>query len=227
MMKRKLPEFVTKELQPNVNVIWWGRRATFEVVEEVSEAIFRYWIIISAASLVRPLDLASLRADWRIWATALALCILVSRKAFMELVRWQNEIFVVVEDPVNGGGRIYKFWGWQTKRSVDEAITTSSPTILPEKPWFYRLWGWVTGEHMERITLKSVNHTYMDGRKISPRFQGSIKQVRGNKAGKGESPENLVSLRDIHFAEQVGGWIDHLLASELAKVALVKKIYGE
>jgi len=204
--------------------MWWGRRATFEVVEEISEAVFRCWIVLSIGLY---LESASRLTDWRIWTVAGILCLLASHHAIVEIMEWQNEIYLVAEDPVNGNGRVYKFFGWLTKKHVDEQITTGSPTILPEKPWYFRFWGWLTGEHMERVSLRTVNHVFLEGRKISPRFQGTIKSVRGYKA-KAEpvSAGDLASLREIHMA-RLNGQIDLDLDRAASRAIVTRVAFGE
>lgn len=219
-----LPPFVQEKLQPRLKVIWWGHRAVFEVVEEVSEGVFRSYIIFGIAWNVHRLAHMD---GFLYWFSVLILLLLGCQKAILEVMMWQNEIYIVARDEVNGGGRIYKFFGWLSKRYIDEAITIQSPTILPEQPWYWRLWGYVTGEQMMKVKLASVNHTYMEGKKISPEFERAIKFIRGYKAPKEDVPvHDLTRLADLKQA-MVDGLIDRDTARSAAQILIGRVIYGD
>lgn len=199
-----------------MKVTWWGRRATFEVVEEASEAIFRTWVAVSAGYAIWPESIFGLDVSPFGWWVAVAIiCLLLSNHAIIEIGQWKSEIYIVAKDERSGGGRVYKFTGWFSKKHIDEAILPASPTLTFEQPWYFRWWGWITGERMVRIMLKSANHTFMEGRKISPRFEDAIVSVRGYAPKEQDiEPGDLANLDYIKQA-----MIDGLITAGEAKGA--------
>lgn len=224
----QLPIEVQESLQPRLKVIWWGRRAIYEMAEEISEGIFRTWIILSITWW--------LESNFRLtedlfnpvgyWLVAVILCLLAAHHALLEVAFWKNEIYVVCLDEQNGGGRVYKFFGWLNKKHIDEPISPASPTVTYDQPWFYRIWGKLTGEQMARISLKSMNHTFLDGQRISPQFEKAIQKIRGGKRVQDDTaPSELKNLQDIQQAV-VDGLIPKDFGQEAAQQIVRRAIYG-
>lgn len=221
-----LPDEVSRHVGAGLTVVWWGRRATFEIVEEVSEATFRIWIAISASYILWPESIFGLDvspAGW--WVAVSVVCLLLSHHAIIEIGQWRNEIYIVAKDERSGGGRVYKFTGWINKKHIDESISPAGPTPTFDQPWYFRLWAKWTGENMSRIFLKSANHTFLDSQKISPRFKDAIVRVRGYAPQKQNmEPGDLASLESIKQA-----WSDNLIskaeAQGAAKTILARVIY--
>lgn len=223
-MAQQIPEFVQQKLQPRLHVIWWGRRAHYEVVEEISNGIFWIYIILGLAYNV---DRSTSLGGMTFWAGVGILLLLATQHAFVEVMTWLNEVYVVARDETNGGGRVYKFFGWLSKRYIDDAITVQSPAIIPEQMWYHRLWGWITGEQMSKIKLASMNHVYIEGKKISPQFEWAIKQVRGFKPPKEEvSPTHLSNLVYLSEGKQTG-LLRPKFAVDAAEALVMKSVYGE
>lgn len=223
-----LPQFVTEKLQPKLKVIWWGRRARYEIVEEFSEAIFRVWIIVSIAyDIESNLGLGNIQ-PFNYWLVVFIVCLFAAHHAVVEYYSWRNEVYVVAKDEANGGGRVYKFYGWLSKKHLDEPITPASPTLMYDQFWFYRLWGKLTGEQMVKISLKSMNHTFLDGQRISPQFEKAIQKVRGSKgSAQDEMPPN--ELRNLEEIKQafIDGLIDKKLAENAAETIIRRVVYGQ
>lgn len=223
---KTLPADIQRELQPKLKVIWWGRRAVFEVVKEISNGIF--WIYIIAGVGYNAAYYTDLDQSYTYWIAVAIAALMAFQHAFLEIMAWKNEIYVVARDEVNGNGRVYKFWGWLTKRHIDKSISADWPTILPENAWYYRLWGYCTGEKMSKIKLSHPDHVYLEGRKISPDFERAIKFIRGYKAPKEDlPPTSLSALAYLHEAK-VGGLIkDTAFIENAAKKLISSQIYGE
>ncbi len=219
---KTLPTWVQKEIRENTTVQWAGRRASFEVVEEISEAVFRVFIVCSIASvLYRSFEIPL----WGILTAGFIVSMMLSSRAINEILSWQNEIYVVVSDEVTNGGKIYKFFGWLNRTYVTDAIGPNSPTIVSETSLFYRIWGHLTGEKMEKVRLSSQNHTYLEGRKMSPQFRRTIHAMSGYKAGQqGQSQANLALVRDIQFAFEHGG-IKEQQRNEMTAEILRRAVY--
>lgn len=219
---KTLPTWVQKEIRENTTVQWAGRRASFEVVEEISEAAFRVFIVCSIASvLYRSFEIPM----WVILLSSFIVSSMLSNKAINEIMLWKNEIYVVVSDDVSSGGKLYKFCGWLNRTYITDAIGPNSPTIASDTSLFYRLWGYLTGEKMERVRLTSQNHTYIEGRKMSPQFRRTIHAISGYKAGQpGQSQANLALVRDIQFAYEHGG-IKEQQRNEMTEEILRRAVY--
>lgn len=223
---KQLPPFVQEKMQPRLKVIWSGRRATLEVVAEVSEAIFRTYLLAGFAYNVA--KYTDLDENGGFYVAIAIVFLFLVQKAFVEVMMWRNEIYVVARDEVNGGGRIYKFFGWLSKRYIDEAITPQSPTILPEQPWYWRLWGWTTGEQMMKVKLASVNHVFIEGKKISPQFESAIKFIRGYKPPKEDLPAtSLANLGYLRDAQMSGLITDQRFLQDAVKAVIMRNVYGD
>lgn len=220
---KSLPEWVTTKLQPNLHIVYWTRRARYEVVEEVSEALFRAGMISWFAWIL--IENTSLEAA-NVMAVALICSLYLGHKAILEILRWQNEYHVVCEDPINGGGRVYKFYGFWNRMVIDEKIDDNSPTIIISALGFARLWGWLTGEKMEKVVLKGRNNTYLDGQKVSPRYAAAIKEVRGTPKVKEDlSPTDLRRGNEIiRFRD--AGLLDHRVAKQAIEALVQNNIFG-
>lgn len=216
----QLPERMARELQANTTVLWWGRRATFEIVEEVSESTF--WSLIVAYLSYEAGEYFEMEWGWYV-ATFLVI-LLIWHHAIKEILQWWNEVYIVVTDNLNGGGRIYKFSGWPNYRYVNEVITQSTPTVSPSSPLLARLWGWITGEKMIKCELRSQNHAYIEGRKIHPNFVSAINRVRGTP--KTIEPMTAGNLQNLAVLDQVRmtGLVDFRLARQAAH-ALVSRVF--
>lgn len=186
----------------------------FEVVEEVSEAVFRIFVVSSFFTMLY--NLFELKLMYAIIA-ALIVCLIVSNRAIGELLSWSHEIFVICENENGGGGRVYKFFGWANQRSQDENITPGFASMDIERPWYFRLWGWITGEKMERVRIFTPNHQgFLEGKKLHPSFAFMLSMVGGGKSGKDDtnSSQDLADAKEIAQLVAVG-----LLEHEYGKAA--------
>lgn len=220
---KPIPEEIRDKIRPGLTVVWWGRRSQFEIVEEVSEAIFHnMWIWGSCILFCQIFKPESMYPALAFFIPA----IILSSKAINEVAGWLNEIYIVANDEVNSGGRVYKFYGWLEKTRIDEAITSNSPTKAANRPLHFRIWRWITGQDMERVKLYSQNHTFLEGRKMPYAFYRALEQVAGHKASQlDETPPNLQILL---FLQQMvaGGLIEKDFAKDAALETVRKHVYG-
>jgi hypothetical protein len=223
-MPAKLPEEVRNKLRPELNVIWFGHRALFEIVSEVSEAVFSTMVILFVAVQV---DSRTGLGGWLYWLAVLMLATAVANKTIIEIVRWKNEWFIVSEDTANGGGQVDKVW-WtlRGKRHVQVVISKGFQDIDYAEPWGYIIWGFITGEKMYQVNLRSVTHAFLEGRRISPRFYYAIQALKGAQA---QTPEldlnDLTMLRHIKQA-LVDGLIDVNFAKMATKSLINRTVMG-
>ena len=97
-MTRELPERMAAEIQPGLAVHYWCRRAFYEVIEELSDAVWWGWVIGSAVYGLYQLT----EAESILWG--FALLVYPASHFLLELERWKNEVYVVARDDDNGGG---------------------------------------------------------------------------------------------------------------------------
>jgi len=221
----KLPQNISQQIQPNLKIAWWGRRALFEVVEEVSEAVFRIYM-----GLAISWSFFGIVKDY-VWPTGYAIAVLVvllllSQKAIVECYEWYNEIYVVTYDEANGGGRIHKFWGWLSRKAVNEPITGYSPTIFFDQKWYYRLWGKITGEQMTPTVTRSMSQSFIDGKKISPRFAYTIEKIRGAPAAAKQAQVEEMALTQVIRQALYDDLVDKDYAKKATRTVIDKAVYG-
>jgi hypothetical protein len=198
----------------------------YEIVEEVSEAIFRVFIVCSISSVIyRSFDIP----PWGILVATLIVCLMACNKAIYEVMSWKNEIYVVVSDETNGGGIVYKFWGWLNKHGIYDSITGSNVVPVFEQSKLYAIWGKLTGEHMERVKLQTAkNGAYIEGRRISPQFRHTIDSISGYKPKSKELTSENASIyhliREIQFAYDHNS-IDEHKKRNMTEEVLRKAVY--
>lgn len=228
-MTKQLDPKYSRQLQSGLQVIYWSKRCFYEVVEELSEAAFRIWITVGLAYYI---ESTTRLGGWRYWLAIGIICVLLSQKAIYEVTAWTGEVYVVCRDTVNGNGRVYKFYltkskGWFKEHGINEYITPGSPACPYDQDWPYSVWGFITGENMERINLRSVTNTFIEGRKISPKLRQAIDMVRGKPSAKRDvNVSDLNLLSDVKQAA-VDGLISWSKAKQAAETLLVRTVWGE
>lgn len=201
-MRQGCPEFVLKKIPPELAVEFWCRRAAFEFIEELSDAL--YWSFVIGYFAAR-LFQASENFVWLLVGSVL-IAIWPSRHFFFEFMRWKNEIHVVTRNDERGGGMYFKFSGGLRGLSANikkDPITDRSPSADVKQSPFFRLWGWFTGESMVRYSLKSDNNMFIDGRKVSPELDSAVDRVR-LAVPRSESMELPDSLQWIRALTDLG-----------------------
>lgn len=178
---------------------------------------------------------------WITWQSVIGVGIVylyIWYHALIEIELWRHEIYAVGLDQESGEGRVYKFFApvkgkgkfWQVfnRSSIDVAILQVSPDVVPSTWWFYRLWGSITMEKMERVVLRTPNHgAWLEGHRISPDFYKAIKTVRASQPHKSQAQgsQELSSIHDIIKVYQAGG-ITHEEFGYYCQVVLNRALYG-
>jgi len=200
-LSRDIPDRIRYGIEPTHSVIWWGRRAGLEIVEEVSRATFSSLVILFiAVHLDQALGLSEFAAFY--WVGVALAMTWASGIAIVEILEWRNEIYVVSQNDNDRGGRLYKFHGYISHRKISESITQQSPTVITTIPMSYRIWKFFTNQKIINFSVKTSNHTFLDGRRISNQFEWALIMVRGNnpkdasKDGAGfQGVDGLIKLR--------------------------------
>lgn len=209
---RTLPIRLQKKLPTGARVIYCERRALFEVVEEVSESIYKVLVtericyvmqdfILGLIEGIASLFVRNAQVSLVGYYIALAVVlILVAQKGIREIINWNLEIYAVTE--VEGRGIVHKFW--DLNKGISESITEKEPVPSYSQPWYFWLWAFITGEDMYRVYLLSSKHgMYLDGQKISYRFIQAIELMRGTKSPHPEEP-GMDTLKEINYAFSQG-----------------------
>lgn len=227
-MRKQLPDHILKRIA-DLTPYWWGRRAFYEVIEEIGISVYRvYWVLVIAWNLW---SWEWIKVDWLTYSVIVGIFVIIAaNKATMELIRWNKEIYVVAYNETNGGGKVFKFHGIFKDGVKADAITPTAP--VPVEGWrneiegsFYKLWGWLTGERMTRVTLQSQNHVYLSGDRVSPQFVLAIERIQGAPKPNQEGEAPLAGLRDLGYAKQVG-LLDEYMAGQFAQALARRTING-
>lgn len=227
-----LPEYVKQNIMDNQTILTWERRRKYELWEENAYSIwFAIAVILMGIDYSCTTRYQITRCDFpvQLWTAILIILVYLWWPTVIEHMRWFNEVYVVTQDDQTGNGRFYKFYGIFTKGYIDEPITAQSPTVIPHEHWWYRLWGWITGEKMVRITIKSQNHTYMEARRVSPKLVKSIGLVRSGKVMPRSTNSDITNLYDMTRIAMMtnGRWIPESEMSEAMRTTLQRTTYGE
>jgi len=178
-----LPPNLAEEIQPGLTVIWWGRRAFYELTDDIGRAIFRLLVLASFAAWGAGL-LEDPTRQMQFYLAMLLPLIIIVIKLLDKIDVWLREVYVVCRNDSATGdtrGRVYKFQGGGIRdfRTDDDPITVAWPNIELTEPPLYPLWGWLTGEQMVNITLISIQREYITGQRISPKLLKAVRQVQG------------------------------------------------
>lgn len=201
--RSSLPLDVEKRIPGNYRIVGWWRRAGFEVVEEWAITIYRtilifflarWWLVLFQVE-PGPMFVAAVVIIFLVYAF---------RIGFFEHMRWLREIYVVCEDMnYDGGsvrGRIYKFTGSHilqitgSSERLSDAITSSWPSAYDRQSNLEKVWYWLTGEQMVKVTLVGPSEAYLTGRRVHPNFLKAIEKVQGSRPKKVEAIDDARSL---------------------------------
>lgn len=195
---RTVPAHVLRYInqsRDNVEVFHWERRAFFEVVSEISQSVFYTWSLLTMVSLAT--FYWEWGYAWPFWIGVLYWGIHACRVGFMEYKRWQHEIHVVCIDKANGGGIYYRFSGWLDDKPAQDSITATIPAIIgPERPFAYKVWGWLTGEQMAFMSIHTPNGVRLNQKRVHPNLYRAIEKVRSQKRDETPSIEVTPRLKD-------------------------------
>lgn len=204
MKYKPLPDHVKRYIAPGARIEFWTRRAVFEMVEEFSHSLFRLYLVGSFALAAAYYDLVD--TDWPFALAVLVLGLWVLRVAFFEFKRWQHEIHVVTRNEDMPGGQYLRCKGWLNETPIMEPILLGSPTIIAPRRWFYRLWGWLTGEQMVNITLFGRNEVVLSSHKLDPALTEAINRVQTTRSleSEGEVSPRMKDAAEIAKLVQAG-----------------------
>jgi hypothetical protein len=227
----KMPDKLRLSTQGH-RVLYWGRRKTFEMVEEGSDFVLKGSLIITMfVSMAMVLELHTSRnpivnpIGW--YVVCFIILLFIGKRFIKEYMDWKNELYAVSSDD-QGGGRIYWYRGWLEEIYIPEAITKTSPNISPRRPWYYKFWGWLTGERMEQVTIKSANNIDIKARKVDPKFAKSIEDIQKGLHNDGNQPGSLLDLRSGREIERMvdAGLIEWRLAQQAAETIVKRQVWG-
>jgi len=182
-----IPEKALAKIGENEEIMYWTRRARYEMVEEFSQGIFFAAILVLAI-----LDMAESISTTMLWG--LLFLVPIFWFVFYEYLGWKSEIHVVTEYTHATGGSYYKLYGPFKERFKEIPITSSTPDVSTEVSFPLRMWGYITGENQERVQLSSQGNTYIRNARLSPGLVRSIKAVRGSPAGKDTDTKSHVGI---------------------------------
>ena len=199
---RRIPEKYIKRIPEGLIIEWAGRRKFYEVVEEVTDAV---WYILCFLWLVRILNYFEVidTSSWQIQLGIAIVVLLVSLPAWLEIERWLSEYHIVARHSDRDGGVIYKFDGIlnPSMNPINISPTMDMDISIYKNNFLYTLWVWFTNNRMERVTLRTAPQKYaLANRRIDPGYGAAIGRVQHSPA-----PHRLA--KDIPFWANVDGII--------------------
>lgn len=213
-MAGSLPKHVRVEIGEYETIVYWTRRAVFEVVSEVGQSIF--WIWVFGLFI---LD-ASEGMNWPDLRWMLLFCFPIAGYGTWEIIKWYHDIHLVTEFDHQSGGMYRPFWisKMLSYKGKDIPIDKASPDVSHDQPWYVRWWGNITGERMEKVTVTSQSRSYLEGNRVPLALRAAITAVRGSPSSKDlERDPTIVQLsRELRTMGSIGQmpqWrVNHLLA---------------
>lgn len=236
---RTIPPRIRAQINPTLTITYWCRRAAFEFVEEVAQAIFNAWATIGIGIFLEPVVATFSGKEYQewVWWLIVGIATLLSAKTgIYEYLLWRNEVYLVALDSHKGSGKIYKFWGWPNIVHVSGAISPSTPTVIVNVGeskihlMFYAVWRWMTGESMAKITLHSmdVQFALLNAQKVDPFLERAIDQTRGAKPID-TTEDQIAGLSAIYPILQAvaSGTLDSEEGKRITRHLVHRVVYGE
>ena len=164
------------DVGPNEQIVFWCRRALYELVEEFSQGIF--FVLVWTIFIV---DLHQIlpSATWGLLLNIFPLWYMA--KHYLD---WHAEVHVVTEYTADSNGTYYKYFGYFNQGMREIPITRSSPDVSNEMQYRMRIWRWITGEDVEKIVLSSEGNTHISSQRMPRSLRKAIKSVRGRPSPK-------------------------------------------
>lgn len=166
------------------------RRHIFEIVEELSDAMF--WTMILCGFFISAGILLSYH---RLWILA-AFSIYPVTRLFIETLGWWNELYIIEEGPDTA--MLRKHWGIIKKRRISDPLKNVS--LFSEQSLHMRILGAC------RIKVSSATNVFIEGRLVPIEFLQKLDRIiSGHKRTIEDEPTGNVTL-DIarllpHFVE--------------------------
>lgn len=222
-MSRNLPDRIKYGINPGQSIVWWGRRSGLEIVEEISTSL---WAALVVLCLATWLDQGIGISGWSdlYWVGVGVAVLWFAKVGIIEVIEWRNEYYVIAENSNDKGGTIYKFYGWISQNKIPEAITPSSPTVTTFIPFWYRVWRFFTGQKIINFTVRSANHVFLEGNKVSNQFEWALIMVRGSKPKEPNGEVGFDGVEDLIKLKVMGGLTDEEFRSA-SRTLVYKKLY--
>lgn len=184
------------------------RRHIFEMVEELSDAIF--WTLILCLFFVP----AGILFDFhRLWALCL-LSFFPIAKFFIEILKWWNERYIIEVSPDSEALR--KQWGVLTRKEIKDNLKAVS--VFYEEPLYMRLIG------ARRLQVRSSSNAYIEGKLVPIKFWEELDRVTsGLKKGREVEPTGNAVIDMVKMAPQL---VDAGLVNEAVVRAFIEDTYG-
>jgi hypothetical protein len=200
-MNANIPEKYLNRIPEGLIIEWHGRRKFYEVIEEITDAL---WYIFLILWVYRLLIYSGLVAyHWQSFLAVFLCCIVAILPAWLEIEKWYGEYHIVARHSDRDGGVVYKFDGIINPNTVPINI---SPVMDLTKSEYknnaiYWVWKTLTGNRMEKVNLKTAPNAYaLQDRRIDPGYSLAIERIQ-------HSPAPHRMAKDIPFWANVDGLI--------------------
>lgn len=195
-----------------------------EIVEEISSAVYISCVIlVIAASIDHWFELS--KSVPTFWIGVGVAMLWFVKFAIIEVIEWVNEVYVVTQNNNDSGGRIYKFHGWVTQRKISESITANQPAVATHIPFGYRVWRFFTGQRIINFTVRSANHVFLEGKRVSNQLEWALIMVRGGKPKEKNGDVGFEGVDDLVKLRMMDG-LSHGEFKDAARALVYKRLYG-
>lgn len=184
------------------------RRHIFEMVEELSDAVF--WTLILCLFFIP----AGILFDYhRIWGFCL-LSFFPIAKFFIEVLNWWNEKYIVEVSPDSEVLR--KQWGIINRKEIKDPMKIVS--VFKEEPLHMRLIGAC------RVKVTSASNAYIEGRLVPIAFWEEVDRITSGlrKIAKAEATGNVT----LDMARMAPEFVAAGLMSDVVARAFIEETYS-
>jgi len=151
----------------NEQVIFACRKSPIALVALFGESIVFCYLIIAA-----------------VWyfngpGALFALAMLPAINSIYGLLYWKSEVHIVSEFREKAGGIYRKIHGPFSLKIRETSITNATPDLTRDVPFVLRIWGWMTGQEVSKITLRSDGQTVIPSEFMPTRLYKAIAELKG------------------------------------------------
>ena len=162
-----------QEIPRNEEVIFIGRKSAIGLSVLVGEsAMYISVIAIACLDLYRMTGLDVFKA-------LLVLLIFPVWHGVYATLLWESEVHVVTSFMEKEGGIYRKFSGPFTTKMDETSITRAGPDIPRETSFALKMWKWLTGQDITKMTLRSDGNTVIASELVPNRLYNSIAELKG------------------------------------------------
>lgn len=199
-------------------IVFECRRSHLSVVGDVGSAIF----VFTTMALAN-LDLYQ-RTEHLFFLYSFIVLVFPMWYGVYAYLRWRYEVHAVYSYREKEGGVYRKQFGVFKVRQTETSITRATPDITFEKGAMLLLWGWLTGERVLRMSLRSDGQTVIPSDLMPESLYKSISELKGEPIFPKQKPTDAFQTATIIKSAVHDGLIDKRRGRELMLALLENEV---